>query len=213
PPVTLLATLAATSQRVAATPARLVKVRELAALLRSLRSDEIEIVAHYLSGEPPQGRIGIGYATLADAAQAPAATATLSVADVDRQLTALTAARGSGSAERRAALLRELFSPATAAEQPAPLVRRAAMYAGNLGTVARVALTEGAAGLARFQLELFKPVAPMLAQTAADVGAALRELTGEVALEWKMDGARIQVHKRADEVRLYTRALNDITAA
>jgi DNA ligase-1 len=241
--VTLLATLAATSQRVAATAARLVKVRELAALLRSLRSDEIEIVAHYLSGEPPQGRIGIGYATLADAAQAPAATATLSVADVDRQLTALTAARGSGSAGRRAALLRELFSLATAAEQqfltlllmgelrqgalaavmtdaiaaaadlPAPLVRRAAMYAGNLGTVARVALTEGATGLARFQLELFKPVAPMLAQTAADVGAALRELTGEVALEWKMDGARIQVHKRADEVRLYTRALNDITAA
>ncbi|MFI4880927.1 MAG: ATP-dependent DNA ligase, partial [Steroidobacterales bacterium] len=115
--MTLLATLAATSQRVAATPARLVKVRELAALLRSLRSDEIEIVAHYLSGEPPQGRIGIGYATLADAAQVPAATATLSVADVDRQLTALTAARGSGSAGRRAALLRELFSLATAAEQ------------------------------------------------------------------------------------------------
>ncbi len=242
--MTLLATLAATSQRVGATPARLSKIRELAALLKSLSGDEIEIAAHYLSGEPPQGRIGIGYATVADAgAQAPALTATLSLADVDRLFSALAAARGSGSAGRRAALLRELFSRATAAEQqfltlllmgelrqgalaavmtdaiaaaadlPAPLVRRAAMYAGDLGTVARVALTEGAAGLARFQLELFTPVAPMLAQTAADVGEALRELSGEVALEWKMDGARIQAHKSADEVRLYTRALNDITAA
>ncbi|HYM28054.1 MAG TPA: ATP-dependent DNA ligase [Steroidobacteraceae bacterium] len=241
--MTLLATLAATSQRVGATPARLVKVRELAALLRSLPSDEIEIVAHYLSGETPQGRIGIGYATLVEAARAPAASATLSVGDVDRRLSALGAARGSGSAARRAALLRDLFALATAAEQqfltlllmgelrqgalaavmtdaiaaaadlPAPLVRRAAMYAGSLGTVARVALAEGAAGLARFKLELFKPVAPMLAQTAADVGQALCELTGEVAFEWKMDGARIQVHRRGDEVRLYTRALNDITAA
>jgi len=244
PSVTLLATLAATSQRVGGTPARLVKIRELAALLRSVQRDETELAAHYLSGELPQGRIGIGYATLRDgAAQPPAATATLSLADVDHRLATLAAVRGEGSAGRRAALLREMFSLATAAEQQflrlllmeelrqgalaavmieaiaaaaevaVPLVRRAAMYAGSLGTVARVALVEGAAGLARFQLELFAPVAPMLAQTAADVGEALRELAGEVAFEWKMDGARIQVHKRGDDVRLYTRTLNDVTAA
>src|SRR5207253_6756276 len=79
--------------------------------------------------------------------------------------------------------------------------------------VARAALLEGADALRRFQLELFSPVAPMLAQTAADVGEALTELQGEVAFEWKMDGARIQVHKGADEVRIYTRALNDVTGA
>ena len=87
------------------------------------------------------------------------------------------------------------------------------MYSKSLGAVARVALLEGAESLARFQLELFKPAAPMLAQTAADVAEALRELRGEAAFEWKMDGARIQVHKVSDEVRIYTRSLNEVTDA
>jgi DNA ligase 1 len=93
------------------------------------------------------------------------------------------------------------------------LVRRAAMYASSLGTVARVALREGAGALGSFRLELFSPLAPMLAQTAADVAEALRELHGESAFEWKMDGARIQVHRRADDVRIYTRTLNEVTSA
>src|SRR5207248_4908952 len=79
---------------------------------------------------------------------------------------------------------------AVAAELPVAQVRRAAMYSKSLGAVARAALLEGADALRRFQLELFSPVAPMLAQTAADVGEALTELQGEVAFEWKMDGAR-----------------------
>src|SRR5947207_2123412 len=136
--MTLLADLVRTSQRVGATAARLSKVRELASFLRALPPDEIETAAHYLSGEIPQGRIGIGYSTLQAAAASGAASAeTLSLAEVD----------------------------------------------------------------------------PMLAQTAADVGEALTGLQGEVAFEWKMDGARIQVHKGADEVRIYTRALNDVTGA
>jgi DNA ligase-1 len=102
---------------------------------------------------------------------------------------------------------------AAAAEMPVTQVRRAAMYSKSLGEVARVALLEGAAALGQFQLELFAPVAPMLAQTAADVGAALTELSGEVEFEWKMDGARIQAHKLGDEVRLYTRSLNEVTPA
>jgi DNA ligase-1 len=102
---------------------------------------------------------------------------------------------------------------ASAAELPAAQVRRAAMYSKSLGAVARAAMYEGADSLERFQLELFSPVAPMLAQTAADVGEALREIGGEAAFEWKMDGARIQVHKSGDEVRVYTRGLNDVTAA
>jgi len=102
---------------------------------------------------------------------------------------------------------------ASAARLSVAQVRRAAMYARDLGAVAQAAMLGGAAALERFQLELFVPVAPMLAQTAPDVGTALRELGGEAAFEWKMDGARIQVHKRAEEVRIYTRGLNEVTAA
>src|SRR4029077_2988660 len=173
----------------------------------------------------------------------PAAGATLSIAEVDRRPAALAETRGAGSAARRAEMLRELFALSTQEEQkfllhllagelrqgaltgvmvdaiaaaarvPDAVVRRAAMYSRNLGAVARVALLEGSEGLGKFQLELFSPVSPMLAQTAADVAEALAELQGEVAFEWKMDGARIQVHKGGDAVRIYTRALNDVTGA
>src|SRR5207244_2535430 len=78
--------------------------------------------------------------------------------------------------------------------------------------VARAVLTEGRAGLARFRLELFRPLQPMLAQAAEDLGAALERL-GEAALEHKLDGARAQVHKSGDEVRVYSRRLNDVTVA
>lgn len=170
--------------------------------------------------------------------------AMLTVGQADRHLTELASIRGSGSAVRRSAALSGLFSRATADERtflfrllvgelrqgalagvmvdaiaaaagvPVAEVRRAAMYAKSLGEVALAALTQGAQGLGRFQLELFSPVAPMLAQTAADVDAALEELGGgEIALEWKLDGARVQAHKAGDEVRLYTRTLNEVTAA
>ena len=203
--VTRLAELVDTSQRVGATAARLVKVRELAAFLRTLEPGEIGIATLYLSGELPQGRFGIGYAALEAAASEPAAVSpTLSIAESDSRLTALAAMRGAGSAQRRARALRELFARATAAEQrfllhllagelrqgalggvmldaiaaaadiPAAQVRRAAMYAKHLGAVASVALLQGADALGAFQLELFSPVSPMLAQTATDVerGAA-----------------------------------------
>ncbi len=242
--MTLFAELVATSQRVGATRARLAKVRELAAFLAALAPAEIEIAAHYLSGELPQGRIGVGYASLQSAAQAGAAAAqTLSLPEVDRHVAELAATVGAGSAARRSQALRELFTRASpdeqqflfrlllgelrqgalagvmvdaiaaAAQVPVAQVRRAAMYAKSLGELARVALLQGAEGLGRLQLELFSPVAPMLAQTAADVAEALQQLAGEAAFEWKMDGARIQVHKRGDEVRIYTRNLNEVTAA
>jgi DNA ligase-1 len=177
------------------------------------------------------------------ASKTAAGAGTLSIAEVDHCLAALVGIRGVGSAAHRAAALRELFSRATAAEQafllrllvgelrqgalagvmsdaiaaaaqlPTAQVRRAAMYSKSLGAVARIALLEGADALGRFRLKLFSPVAPMLAQTAADVAEALSELPGEVAFEWKMDGARIQVHKMADDVRVYTRGLNEVTGA
>jgi DNA ligase-1 len=244
PVVTLFARLVDASQRVGATPARLTKVRELAALLRTLPPGEIETAVLYLSGETRQGRIGIGSRALHEAAAAaPAAAESLSIAEVDGELARLGDVRGSGSARRRAEALNGLFLRATSAEQrfllrllagelrqgalagvmadaiaaaaelPASDVRRAAMYARNLGEAAHAAFTGGSAALSGFQLALFSPVAPMLAQTAADVGEALRELHGEAAFEWKMDGARIQVHKRLEEVRIYTRGLNDVSAA
>lgn len=170
-------------------------------------------------------------------------TATVSIAEVDARLSGIAAIRGTGSAARRVEALRELFSRATAEEQeflirlligelrqgalagvmvdavaaaselPVAQVRRAAMYAKNLGAVAHAALLEGISALARFQLEMLAPIAPMLAQTAADVNEALEQLGGEVAFEWKMDGARIQLHKAGDTIHIYTRSLNDVTAA
>src|ERR1700736_3374429 len=116
--MTLLANLVETSQRVGATPARLAKVRELAGLLRSLAPNEIETGAHYLAGELPQGRIGIGYAALRSAASnAPAPTATLSIAEVDGLLTELAGIRGAGSTASRATALAGLFARATPDEQ------------------------------------------------------------------------------------------------
>lgn len=243
--MSLFADLVAVSERVGATRARLAKVRELAACLRAVEPSEIDTAVHYLSGEIPRGRFGIGYAALRKATERSgvAGSATLTIVDVDRSLTDIAALRGSGSAARRDQALQMLFARATHAEQeflirllagelrqgalegvmvdaiaaaaavPVEQIRRAAMYARNLGALARVALTDGAAALAQFQLEPLSPIAPMLAQTAADVGEALAQLGGEVAFEWKMDGARIQLHKVGDSVRIYTRSSNDVTAA
>jgi ATP-dependent DNA ligase I len=245
--MTLLAELVSTSSRVAATPSRLAKVREIGRLLAALSPAEIGIGVSYLAGELPQGRIGVGYAALQGAAAAagpPPEVPTLSVERTDRSVGELAEVRGSGSARRRSAALGELFSRATAEERtfllrllagelrqgalagvmidaiaaasgvPVAQLRRAAMYAGSLGQIALVAMTAGAAALGRFQLQLFSPVAPMLAQTAADVAAALRELGGgEIAFEWKLDGARVQAHKDGENVRLYTRTLNEVTDA
>jgi len=169
--------------------------------------------------------------------------AQLSITDVDARLDAIADMRGSGAAALRLAALRELFTLATdaereflirlllgelrqgalagimtdaiavAAELPVATVRRAMMYAKSIGTVARAALRDGEAGLAQFQLEVLSPIAPMLAQTATDPADALRQIGGEAAFEWKMDGARIQVHKAGATVRIYTRNLNDVTGA
>jgi DNA ligase 1 len=241
--VTALASLVATSQRIGATPARLAKVRELQVLLETLEPDEIETAVHYLSGEIVQGRIGIGFGVIRSAAaQSPADAPSLSIDDVDRALHELADIRGRGAAQRRTQALGGLLARATSEERDfltrlligelrqgalegvmidaiaaaahidAAPVRRAAMY-GSLGAVARAALVDGAAALERFQLELFSPVSPMLARTAADTAEALELLGGEAAFEWKMDGARIQVHKVGSEVRIYTRGLNEVSAA
>jgi DNA ligase-1 len=242
--MSLFARIVDTWQKVGATRSRLAKVREIVECLRALAPEEIETAVLYLSGETPQGKIGIGYALLKHASGDGAASdPTLSIAEVDSQLARLATIRGAGSAARRQALLRDLFSRATHTEQeflmrlmlgelrqgalagimvdaiaaaadiPVEAVRRGSMYAPHLGAVARVSLVAGVAGLGQFQLAPLSPIAPMLAQTAADVAEALEVLHGDVAFDWKMDGARIQLHKVDAVVRIYTRNLNDVTAA
>ncbi|HET7596555.1 MAG TPA: hypothetical protein VFK15_06455, partial [Burkholderiales bacterium] len=240
--MTLLADIAAASARVARTSSRLAKIREIAGCLRSVEVDEIPIAIAFLTGEPRQGKLGVAYATLHGAERGPpAASATLTLREVDGALSALGAVSGKGAAALREERLAALFSRATAEERdflvrlivgelrqgalkgvmadaiagaadvsPAAL-RRAAMFAGNLSEVAQIALTEGAAGLTRLSIRLMRPVLPMLSQPAQDTDEALERL-GRAAFEWKLDGARVQVHKDGDAVRVYTRNLNDVTA-
>jgi DNA ligase-1 len=238
----LLARLVETSARVAETSRRLAKIELLATLLKQLNGDECEIAVAFLCGYTRQGRIGVGHATLRAATMPPVETDVLEVADVDRAFATLAALQGRGSDTQRRDLLRGLMQRATAPEQrfltallfgeirqgalegvmvealarasgaPADDVRRAVMMAGDIARVASSLLQEGPAGLAPYTIRLFRPVQPMLAQTADDVEGALGDL-GEAALEFKFDGARVQVHRSGDDVRIYSRALNDVTAA
>jgi ATP-dependent DNA ligase I len=232
-----------TSARVAGASARLAKIAHLGDCLRQAGPQAARVAVGLLTGLPRQGRIGIGYATLREArAEPPAPQPSLTLVELDAIFDRLLAVKGKGAAAERLRLLRELFGRATEAEQefllrllvgelrqgalegvmvegvaraaglPAADVRRAAMLAGDLGVVAEAALGHGAAGLARFAVQLFRPVQPMLAQPAEDAGDALARL-GEAAFEWKLDGARVQVHKKGDEVRVFTRKLNEVTGA
>ncbi|HTS53216.1 MAG TPA: ATP-dependent DNA ligase [Burkholderiales bacterium] len=239
----LLAELVETSRRVAGTSSRREKIDALSQCLRRLAPREIQVAVAYLSGETRQSKLGVGPSVIMAARPGLAAPSpTLSLDDVDRALEQIARTGGTGSIAARRRLLDGLLMRATAPEQellvrlllgelrqgalhglmleatasaaqlPLSELRRAAMVAGGLLPVARAALTEGSAGLRRFSLRLFCPVLPMLAQPAQDVEDALQQL-GTAALEWKLDGARVQVHKSSDEVRVYSRGLNDVSAA
>jgi DNA ligase 1 len=238
----LLAELVAAAERVGATAGRREKIGHLAALLARLAPAEVPVAVGFLTGGVRQGRIGIGPALLSAVRPEPATAPSLTVLAVDEALERLAALSGSGSAAARTAGLGALLSAATGAEQdflrrllfgelrqgalegvmaeavaqatdiPASVVRRAAMLAGDLGAVAIAALTGGAAALGAFDVQLFRPLQPMLAQTAEDVGEALARL-GEASFEAKLDGARVQVHRSGAEVRVFSRRLNEVTAA
>jgi DNA ligase-1 len=237
----LLADVAAASADVGSTSARLAKIARIAGLLRSADPAEVPIVVAWLSGELPQRQIGVGWASLR-ALPPPAETPRLTVAGVDATFTELRGTSGQGSQARRAQVLGALFAAATDAEQaflrrliggelrqgalvgvmadavaraaelPPADVRRAAMLGGELPAVAVAALSGGAAALAQFRLAVGRPVGPMLAQTAASVADALDRLGGHAVFEAKLDGARVQIHRAGDEVRVFTRSLDDVTA-
>ena len=238
---TPLADVVAASAALAATTSRTAKRDALADLLARVDPDEVEVVVGFLVGLPRQGRIGIGWRTLAACRPDVAAGApTLGVIEVDAALGELAGLSGPGSATRRKEVLGELLGRATedegwfltrllagelrqgalegvmadgvarAAGVPATVVRRAAMLGGDLAVAARIALTEGREGLEAVGLSVGRAVQPMLASTAASVGEAV-EAMGDVVVDWKLDGIRIQVHRTGDDVAIYTRNLNDIT--
>ncbi|MFC9586610.1 ATP-dependent DNA ligase [Streptomyces yangpuensis] len=235
----LLAEVARVSREVAATSARSRKTALLAELFAAAPPEEAGLVISYLSGRLPQGRPGIGWRTLAQES-APAPQPTLTVRDVDAAVSALAAEAGAGSAARRSALVAGLLGAATEAEQaflrsllsgevrqgaldavaldgvaaaagvPAAALRRAVMLDGSLPRVAEAVLAEGAEALRAVTLRVGRPVQPMLAGTAGSVTEALAAL-GPCAVEEKLDGIRVQVHREGEDVRIYTRSLDEIT--
>lgn len=235
----LLATLAHVSQEVAATSARSRKIALLAELFRAAGPADVPVVIPWLAGRLPQGRIGVGWQALKDPVPA-ADTATLTIREADDAVTALAAVAGPGSQAERRRLVQALLGAATGEEQrfliallsgevrqgaldavagealaqatgaPPADVRRAVMLAGSLQSVAERLLADGPEALAEFRLTVGRPVLPMLAQTAGSVAEAVEKLA-PCAVEEKLDGIRVQVHRRGDAVRVYTRTLDDIT--
>jgi DNA ligase-1 len=235
----LLEEVVAASADVAATSSRLKKVERLSSLLAGLRPEEVPIAVAYLSGALPHGSIGIGWASLREV-PSPAATAALELVEVDAILRRIGGLSGAGSQAARRDALQDLFGRATEPEQsflrrlltgeirqgalegvmvdavsraagvPLTEVRRAAMLAGDLGAVAAAAIEGGSRALAGFRLSLLTPLQPMLAQSAEDVRSAFERIR-PAAVEWKLDGARIQIHRLGDEVRVFTRNLADVT--
>lgn len=235
----LLAALAQVSADVAATPARSQKIALLAGLFRAAAPQDVPVVIPYLAGRLPQGRIGIGWSVLREPVAA-AERATLTVGDVDTALTGLARVSGAGAQDERRRLVRELLAAATPEEQrflvglltgevrqgaldaiavealaaatevPAADVRRAVMLAGSLPDVARALLAEGPPALAEFRLTVGQPVGPMLAHSARTVAEAVDKL-GACAVEEKLDGIRVQVHRHGPDVRIHTRTLDEVT--
>ena len=237
-----LAELVTLVGRLRATTKKTEKVALIAELLLQARGREIGILALYLTGSLAQGRIGIGWKSLHAAMPAgPPVGEAWTLVGLDEAVAGLATEKGKGSAERRTRALRAVLERtddagrrflfelltgevrqgaleglvleaiAKAAELPAADVRQAAMFAESIGEVARAAIEDGASGLSRFSLRLLSPVAPMLANLAGDAEEALERL-GEAAFEYKLDGARLQVHRAGDEVRVFTRHLQDVTA-
>lgn len=232
--------LVAATVDVAATRARKEKIARLAELLRTATADEIAVVVGLVSGDPRQGRIGVGWATVREAVSGTATKPSRSVADLDTLLDEIASTHGEGSQRARRDLLVDFLSQTTTAEAdfvrrlligelrqganagivtdaiakatdvPATVLRRAVMLSGDLGAAAEIAARDGRPGLEAVGLELLRPIQPMLASTAKSVAEAIDDI-GRASVEWKLDGVRIQVHKAGDEVRVWTRNLNEIT--
>jgi DNA ligase-1 len=238
----LLADLVTASDGTAATASRLRKIEILSELLSRCATDELATAVAFLTGTPLQGKIGLGGATAARMRVPPASVPSLTLADVHDAFGRIETTTGRGSAAAREALLQDIFARATEGEQQflvrlivgelrqgalegvvleaaaraldvtADALRRGAMISGDLGRTA-VAIRRGGPGaLDALSLQVLRPIAPMLADTAESAADALRRY-GRAAFEWKLDGARIQVHRDGATVRVFSRNLRDVTHA
>jgi len=230
------------SAAVASTRSRSRKAEVIAEVLRQCSPDELSVAASWLSGVLPQRRVGVGWRSLSELPP-PAAEPSLTLADTDAALTSLAAVAGSGSAASRVTAVRDLFGSATPPEQdwlrrlitgemrqgaldgvslqaialaaqvPEAAVRRAVMLAGYAGPVAQAAMGGGTEALDAIGLEVGRPVRPMLAASAPDVGAAVEQAgaDGRTVVDGKLDGIRVQAHRVGGEVKVFTRSLDDIT--
>ncbi len=201
---------------------------------------EIEAGAAYLAGEMRQRQIGVGWAALRDR-PAAAEIATLAVGDIDTRLAELGTVAGVGSQARRRDLVGQLFGALTAPEQrllgaiisgevrqgaqagllaeaiavaaavPVASVRRSLLLSGDLRHVAVAALIGGEAALSEFRLTVGRPLAPMLAQAASNIDEALTATGVPAAVDAKLDGIRIQVHRDGTDVAVFSRSLDDLT--
>jgi DNA ligase-1 len=237
----LLHELVTATIAVSATSSRLAKIAALRDVLRALEPDEVRVAIGLLTASPRQGRLGVGWRRLAGLDAVHAETPSLTILDVDSALERLAVTDGPGSTGVRTRELDALATRSTAeewdflsrvmrgelrtgalegvlldaiakaSERDAATVRRAAMLSGDLGETARLALTGTADDLADVGLAVGRPVLPMLASTAGSTAEALATLGASASVEYKLDGARIQVHRDGDDVRVYTRSLADIT--
>jgi ATP-dependent DNA ligase I len=238
--VSLLADVVSASKAVTETSSRSAKVAILAELLRGLEPEDVPLAVGFLAGMPRQGRVGVGYSTVYGIDIAPAPDASLTITELDRVIAEIQESTGSGSAAKRKQILGELLGRATeqeadfvrrlltgelrqgalagvmidavakAAGVSGELARRALMLSGDLTRTAEVAMSSGEEGLREVGFELFRPILPMLASTAENVEEAMQSFD-RASVEWKLDGIRIQIHRRGDDVRIYTRNLNEIT--
>jgi DNA ligase-1 len=238
--VSLLTDVADASEAVTETSSRSRKVAILAELLRGLEPNEVPLAVGYLAGMPRQGRVGVGYSTIYGIEPRPAAATSLTIAELDRAIAEIQRTTGSGSAAKRKQILEDLLGRATeqeadfvrrlltgelrqgalagvmidaiaeAAGVSGEIARRALMLSGDLTRTAEIAMSSGEEGLREVGFEIFRPILPMLASTAESVDEAMQPFD-RASVEWKLDGIRIQIHRRGDDVRIYTRNLNEIT--
>ena len=235
-----LAELARVSTAVAATRSRLEKRALIAGLLAAAPAEEVELVATYLSGTLRQRRTGVGWRGLADL-PSPAPVPSVTLLEIDRSLEQLAAFSGTGSSLARKRAVHDLFAALTdqeqellralmtggvrqgaldsvmldaiavAAEVPLTAVRRAAMFSAPTGPIAVAALIGGVEALTAFELVVGRPIRPMLASSAPSVPDAVAGLGDAVVVDTKLDGIRIQVHKRGEEVLVFTRSLDEVS--
>ena len=236
-----LSRLAETWAKLAATRSRKAKRDLIAAVLAEATTDDIEIVVSYLSGSLLQRRTGVGWRSLQTLPDA-AATPSLDVAEVDRTFEKIAELHGTGSTAVRAAAVNEIFARATASEQdflrglifgelrqgaleaqvqeglaaafglPLTSVRRAAMLLSSTTAAAKLAISGGLPALEAVGLQVGTAVQPMLAASAPDPAEAIAKAGLPAAVDFKLDGVRVQVHRGGGTVRIFTRSLDDVTA-